>query len=107
MGRHVALHEQGARLRVEAGGQQQGRHGHGGLAHVGGIPGLGESVEIDDAIEGVALTLVLHPPADGTEVVAQVRNAGGLDAREDSGHPAMVCPGADGPAAIVGVCPTR
>ena len=64
-------------------------------------------VKVDDAVVAVALALVLHPPADGTEVVAQVRDAGWLDARKDSGHPVMVCPGRAGAPGIVELCPTR
>ena len=108
VGRHVALHEQGAGLGIQAGGQQQRGHGQGGLAQLGGVAGLGQGVQVDHAVEAVALALVLDPPPHGAQEVAEVRFAGGLDAREHSGHPVMVCPGRqERPAGIVGVCPTR
>jgi hypothetical protein len=53
------------------------------------------------------LTLVLDPPAHRAQKVSEVRVAGGLDAREHSGHLVMVCRGLESPAGIVGLCPTR
>ena len=86
----VALHEQGAALGVEPGGQQQHRGAPGGGGVVLGVPGEGEAVEVDDAVEGLVgrgrrvggRDPVLHRP----EIVPQMDLAGGLDAREDARH---------------------
>ncbi len=57
---------------------------------LGRVSRLGQGVQVDDAVEAVALALILDPPPHRAEIVAEVRVAGGFDAREDSGHPVMV-----------------
>ena len=83
---HVALHEQGAALGVEARGEQEHRRAAGGLGVLRVVPREGEAVEVDDAVErlvGRARALLGgHPVAYRPEVVAQMDLAGGLDARE-------------------------
>ena len=84
MRRDVTLEEQCARVGVQAGGQQQGRHRQRRLTSRLGIPGDGESVKVHDAVEAVALVLVLDPVAQRPEKVAQVGFACWLNPRE---HP--------------------
>ena len=90
VGEHVALDEQGAAGRVEAGGEQDRRRPAGPVGQAGGVVGQRDRVEIDDAVEGVVAVLGVDPLADGTEVVAEMHLAGGLDAREDPCHRGIV-----------------
>jgi hypothetical protein len=83
---HVALHEQRARLGVEAGGDEQGGDRQRALAQLGGVLGHGEGVQVDHAEHGIGVVLVLDPAAHGAQVVAQVHVAGGLDAGEGADH---------------------
>ena len=82
----VALHEDGGHVGIEADGEQDGRQPHRGVADHAGCLGDRQGMQIDDSVEGVGLVLALHPVAQGAEVVAQVDFAGGLDARQDTGH---------------------
>ena len=84
---HVALHEQGGDVGVEADGEQhRGQLDASASPIDAGLLGDGEGVEVDDAVEGVVLVLAGDPVAQRPEVVAEVDVAGGLDAREDAGH---------------------
>ena len=48
-----------------------------------GVPGQGQGVQVDDAIEGIVLVLEVNPMLEGAEVVAEMGVAGRLDAAED------------------------
>ena len=50
---HVALHEEGGALGVEADGEQQLGQLEGAAAQLGRVLGHGEGVEVDHAVEGV------------------------------------------------------
>jgi hypothetical protein len=94
---HVALDEQGAPVGVEAGGQQV----EGGVVGPGPqqrrVDVQGQGVEVDHAVEGVVVPLVVDPVADGSQVVPQVEVAAGLDTGEDACHEwAMVRRGREG-----------
>ena len=80
----MALHEQQAHLRVDAGGQQHG----------GGLPGLaaqgrgllthGQRVQVGHHVQALKILLQAAPVADGPDVVAQGEGAGGLDAGKNA-----------------------
>ena len=83
---HVALHEQGAAVGIEADGQQV----EGGVERVGPQVGRvdlgGEGVQVDHAVEGVVAVLEGHPVPQGPEVVPQGEVARGRDAGKDPVH---------------------
>ena len=83
---HVALDEDGADLGVEPGREEPRRRLERASPQQRRIVLEGEGVQVDDAEEGVVVVLVRHPLAEGAEVVADVRRAGRLDAREDPLH---------------------
>ncbi len=105
--RDVALDEEGAGVGVEPCRQEQRRHGERPGPELRGVTGDGQGMQIDHAVEAVARPLVGDPPAHGAQQIAEVRVAGGLDARENSRHEVMVCPAGRGPTGIVVACPTR
>jgi len=86
----VALHEDSGHLGIEPDCEQRGRQFESVLAHDARAVSHGQGVQIDDAVEGVALVLAAHPVAKGPEVIAEMNRAGGLDAREDTSHPVEV-----------------
>ena len=96
----MALDEEGAAVRVEAGGEQQ--HGQPAAlgAQLGGLVGHRHGVEVDHAEDGVGPGLVVHPAPDRADVVAQVHLACGLDSGEDSGHRRARIPGSPGPQRV-------
>ena len=77
---------------IDAAGEQHGRH-------LPSLPGQccrllprRDRVQIDHAPEAVRLGLQRYPIADGAEIVAEGRNAGGLDAGEHALHGnALIC----------------
>ena len=87
---HVALHEEGAPLGVEAGGEQEHHRAAGPLGELVGVVGQRQRVEVDDAVERLVgrrgFVLGRHPVRHRAEVVAEMLLAGGLDAREDARH---------------------
>ena len=83
---HVALHEDGGHVGVEADREQHRRQPQRGLADHARRLGDGEGMEVDDAVERVALVLAVDPVAQRPQVVAEMDVAGGLDARQDAGH---------------------
>ena len=107
VGRHVALHEQRAGLRVQAGGEQQGRHGQGGLAQRRRGPrarsGRGGRRRNRSCRPGAGPrpTTAPHP---GSCPGAVRRSAGCPRALWSPGHG---MPGGGRPTGIVVVCPTR
>ena len=88
--RHVALDEQGAALRVEAGGQEEHRRTARRRREVRRIVRKGHRVEVDHAVKGRvgrrAVALGVDPLAHGAEVVAEVDLSGRLDSREHAWH---------------------
>ena len=82
----VALHEHGRHVGVEADGEQHRGELDRALADHARLLGDGEGVEVDDAVEGVVLVLVLRPRPQRPEVAPEVDVAGWLDARQHSGH---------------------
>ena len=76
----MALHEQGAALRIQAEGQEGGGHLAGLAPHPVRVVGAGEGVVVDDAVDRLDLVLEPNVIPDGAEVVADVRGAGRLDA---------------------------
>lgn len=85
----AALGEDGAARRVEADGKQAGQHLAATLPQVAGVLLDGDGVQVDDGEEqgcvGRGLILQADPLSQGAQVVAQVGDAGGLDAGEDDG----------------------
>ena len=84
---HVALHEHRRHVGIEADGEEGGRQFQCVLADDSGSIGDGQGVQVDDSVEGVAFVLATHPVAQGSEIIAEMYRAGGLDARQDSSHP--------------------
>ena len=77
----MALHKEGALVRVEA----QGNEGRGHLARLApellAVVHAGKGVVIDDAVDGLVVLLQRHVIADGAQVVPQVRRPARLDPR--------------------------
>ena len=83
---HVALHEHRGDVGIEADREQHRRQLDRGLADHAGLLGDGQRVQVDDAVERVALVLAVDPVAQRPQVVAEVDVTGGLDARQHAGH---------------------
>ena len=81
---HVALDEQRAHARVEAARDEHGREVERRLAQLLRVLRNGDRVEVDDRMERVDLMLLLHPAADGADVVAEVLLARRLDSGENA-----------------------
>ncbi len=86
----VALHEDRAGVRVEAGGEQADRRLERSPAEVVGVVLGGQAVQVDHAVETLRLVLVHRPLPQRAEIVADVERTGGLNAREDSCHRSMI-----------------
>ena len=82
----VALDEEPASRGVEAGREQHARSVHRLAPKLLGLDRPGQGVQIDDAVEGIGPILLRHPAAHGTQVVAEVQIARGLDSGEDARH---------------------
>ena len=78
----MALDEERAVLGIEAEGEQRRGHLAGARAQDVGIVGGGQGVVVDDAVDRLVLVLQAHVVADRAEVVAEVDDAGRLDAAE-------------------------
>ncbi len=83
---HMALHEQGAALRIETGGDQVERRLEGPPPELVGGDVQREGVEVDDAVERIVEVLIGHPVADGPDIVPQVKVAAGLETGQNAGH---------------------
>ena len=95
---HVALDEQGAPIGVEPGGQQVERGVVGPAPQFGRVDVERQGVEVDHAVERIMGPLVLHPVADGPQVVAEMEVAAGLDSGEHTCHKGVIVrPGCPGP----------
>ena len=83
----VLLGEDDAAAGMQADGEERGVRLEGVLAQGMGALGYGDGVQVDDRVEDAVgrrgLILQLDPLSQGAQVVAQVGDAGGLDARED------------------------
>lgn len=83
----VLLGEDDTAVGIQADGEQRSICLEGVLAQYVGALGHGNGVQVDDRVEdavaGCSLILQLDPLSQGTQIVAQMRDAGGLDARED------------------------
>ena len=82
----MALEEEGAPVRVETRGQEQGRSLERSRAERFGVDVDGQGVEVHEAVEGLVVVLEGDPVAQRSQVIAEMEVAGGLDPREDSGH---------------------
>ena len=82
--RPVRLDEQRAALRVQAEGDERGRHLARALAEHVRVVQARQGVVVDDAVDRLVLRLQAHVVADRAEVVAQVGRAGRLDPGEDA-----------------------
>ena len=82
---HLALHEEGAALRVESRGQEIQRH----FERIGrdlrcvGVVG-GQRMQVGDEEVALVLVLKLDPVGEGAHVIAQVELASGAHAAEDA-----------------------
>lgn len=87
MGSHGGLEEDGGALLVEPHGAQDGHHADPVVVHLAGGTGNGGGVQVGDAEQqlrrGGGCVLQAFPLAQCAEVVAEVWDARGLDARED------------------------
>ena len=81
---HMRLDEERAALRVHATGEERRGEPADADAQLGGILRERDGVQIHDAIDVLVDILLVHPVADSAEIVADVRDAGGLDAGEDA-----------------------
>ena len=83
---HGGLVEQDVAVGIDAAGDQGG-------GEVAGLPGqrlrvlkLGDGMQVDHAVQALVVALQRHPVAHGAQVVAELRDTGGLDAGEDALH---------------------
>ena len=76
--------------RIDAAGQQHRRHLARLLRQLLRVLPLGDRVQIDDAVDAVVTVLQRHPVAQRAEVVAEMGDAGGLDAGEDALHGGLI-----------------
>ena len=81
----MALHEHRGDVGIEPDSEQHRRQTNGRLADHAWRLGHRQRMQIDDPVERVGM-LTIDPVAQGTQVVAQMDIAGGLDAREHAGH---------------------
>ena len=82
----VALHEQGAALGIQSGGQEIERRLVGAGPQFVRVDVQGEGMEVDDGVEAVVGILVGNPIADRPQVIPQMEVATGLEAGQNSGH---------------------
>ncbi len=80
MGRNVTLHKQGAFVRINAGGQQDGGQRPRLKVQLNRILRHGDAVQINDTKEVFLLILTGYPIFDGTQIVPYVYIPGWLDA---------------------------
>src|SRR5271166_1139656 len=84
--RHHALIEDDAALGVDPGGDIGSRDLARRGAQLGRILRLGKSMQVDDAENAFVMVLQCHPIADRSQVIAEVKVAGGLNARKNAIH---------------------
>ena len=84
------LHEQDVLARVDAAGEQHRRHLAGLLRELLRVLPFGDRMQVDHAVDAVVAVLQRHPVAHGAEVVAEMGDAGRLDAGEDALHGGLI-----------------
>jgi hypothetical protein len=84
------LVEQDLVHRVDAAGNEDGGIDAGLLAQLGRILGHGDGVQIDQAEDALIFALQGYPILDRAKIIAEMGDAGGLDAREDACHAGLV-----------------
>jgi hypothetical protein len=81
-------------LGVQADSEQAGEHLTAPCCQLVGILADGDGVQVDNGEEqrgiGGRVVLQLHPLAQGAEIVAEMGDARGLDAREDDGRMVVI-----------------
>jgi hypothetical protein len=92
----MALHENGCDFGVKAHGEEHRGELNSGLTQDSGLFGDGQSVEVDDAMENVAIVLTRDPIDQSAQMVAKVDRTSGLDAGQDAGHAETLVPAACG-----------
>src|ERR1019366_4984934 len=70
---HVALHKDGAYLRIEPTCEQPRGCVQGALAQDSGVLLEGQGMKVDNAEDRVSVLLVYYPLSKGAEIVADVR----------------------------------
>ena len=78
---HMALYEDGGHFGVEADRKEGRSQFEGAGAQNAWAIGHGKGMQVDDAMKSVAFMLANDPIAQGAEVIAQMDDTGGLDAR--------------------------
>src|SRR5271155_4168956 len=81
-----ALVEDRAAFRVDAGGDIGSSHLARRSAQLGGILGLSERVQVDDAEDALEVVLQLNPVPNGSEIITKMQIAGRLDAGKNTVH---------------------
>ena len=69
---HMTLDEEGTDVGIEADGQQSGCCHQGAVGQHCGVVVLGQGVEVDDAVEGLVVVLVVDPGTERSQVVAEM-----------------------------------
>ena len=90
----MALDEDGGSIGVEAHSKEHGGQFDGGLAQDARLLGNGERMEVNDAVEHVAIVLARHPIDQSASRVAQMARTGVLNAGKDARHPKTLLPAA-------------
>src|SRR5260221_1250603 len=90
MAGHHALVEDDAALGIDAGGDIGRRHLARLRAQLVRVLRQCQRMQVDDAEDAVVVALQRDPVSDGAEIIAEMQIAGGLDAREDAVHGAVV-----------------
>jgi hypothetical protein len=85
MARDLALIEDDVPGGIDAGSDEGGRDLARVVLEFVGVLKHGDGVEIDDAVEALMIGLERHELGDGAEIVAEMKIAGGLDARKHPG----------------------
>ena len=80
------LREQDVLVRVDAAGKQHRRHLARLLRKLRRVLPLGDRVQVDHAVDAVVAVLQRDPVADRAEIVAEMGDAGRLDAGEHALH---------------------
>ena len=94
--RDMTLYEQGAAQRIQTTGEQQRREANGLRAEIRRVVRDRHGVQIHDTED--AVVLLVHPPPDRPDVIAEMHLTGRLDPRKLTSHrpklAVLVCPSA-------------
>src|SRR3989442_8601208 len=82
----VGWNKHDATLGLESRRKQADRHVERALPQRRRVVGLGDGVQVHDAEQALVLVLQPHPVLHGTEIIADVQLARGLNAGEDARH---------------------